>query len=73
MWDKLTNSLLENNHIKIPLEKRFFLTFIEDDNDNINKQNIIDILYKNGFYEDDPRLCKFFSNLKILVKGSKLN
>ena len=32
MWSKLSNNLMENNHVKIPIEKRFFLTFIEDDN-----------------------------------------
>ena len=73
MWSKLTNSLMENNHIKIPIEKRFFMTFIENDNNNIQKQKIIDELHKNGFYENDPRLYKFFSNLKVLVKGSNIN
>jgi hypothetical protein len=72
MWSDLSNKLLEINHIKIPIEKRFFLTFVEDDNDNIQKQKIIDELHKNGFKDDDPRLSKFFSNLKILVKGKKI-
>ena len=49
MWSDLSNKLLETNHIKIPIEKRFFLTFVEDDKDNIQKQKIIDELYKNGF------------------------
>ena len=52
--------------------KRDFLTFVEDDKDNIQKQKIIDELYKNGFKDDDPRLSKFFSNLKILVKGNNI-
>ena len=73
MWSKLSNNLMENNHVKIPIEKRFFLTFIEDYNNNIQKQKIIDELHKNGFYENDPRLHKFFSNLKLLVKGSNVN
>ena len=60
MWSDLSNKLLETNHIKIPIEKRF-LTFVEDDKDNIQKQKIIDELYKNGFKDDDPRLSKFFS------------
>ena len=34
MWNQLSNSLLENNHIKIPIQKRFFLSFIEDDETN---------------------------------------
>ena len=72
MWSKLSNSLMESNHVKLPIEKRFFLTFIEDDDNNIQKQKIIDELHKNGFYENDPRLHKFFSNLKLLVKGSNV-
>ena len=72
MWSKLSNSLMESNHVKLPIEKRCFLTFIEDDDNNIQKQKIIDELHKNGFYENDPRLHKFFSNLKLLVKGSNV-
>ena len=41
MWNSLTNSLLYKNHIKIPIEKRFFLSFIEEDEDNIQKNKII--------------------------------
>ena len=73
MWNQLSNSLLEKNHIKIPIEKRFFLTFIEEDENNIQKNKIIEILHKNGFYEDDPRLESFFKSLKILVKTSSIN
>ncbi len=73
MWEKFTNSLLERSNIKIPIEKRFFLTFVEDDVNNINKQKIIDILHKNGFKADDPRLSKFFSKIKALTKGSNIN
>ena len=72
MWNSLSNSLLEKNHIKIPIEKRFFLSFIEDDENNIQKSKIINELYNNGFYEDDPRLSKFFSNLKIFIKGNNI-
>ena len=49
MWNQLSNSLLEKNHIKIPIEKRFFLTFIEDDENNIQKNKIIDVLCKITF------------------------
>ena len=38
---------MESNHVKLPIEKRFFLTFIEDDDNNIQKQKIIDELHKN--------------------------
>ena len=44
MWNSLTDSLLYKNHIKIPIEKRFFLSFIEEDEDNIQKNKIIDVL-----------------------------
>ena len=73
MWNKLSNNLLEKNHIKIPIEKRFFLTFIENDENNIHKNKIIETLNKNGFYDDDPRLKKFFSNIRALVNTNNLN
>ena len=69
MWNKLANSLLEKNHIKISLEKRFFLSFIEDDNNNIQKEKIINKFYKLGFYEDDPRLKKIFLNFKNIKEN----
>ena len=72
MWNSLTDSLLYKNHIKIPIEKRFFLSFIEEDEDNIQKNKIIEVLNKNGFYEDDPRLKKFFNNLKIIIKSNNI-
>ena len=72
MWNSFTNSLLEKNHIKIPIEKRFFLSFIEDDENNIQKKKIIKKLHDNGFYEDDPRLSQFFNNLKIFIKGDNI-
>ena len=42
-WNNLTNLLLTKNHIKITIEKRFFLSFLDSENDteNINKQKII--------------------------------
>lgn len=49
-WNTLSNSLLENNHVKIPIEKRFFLAFIEDDEMNIKKDKILNYIYDNGFY-----------------------
>ena len=72
MWNNLTNSLLQKNHIKIPIEKRFFLSFIENDENNIQKNKIIEVLNKYGFYEDDPRLSKFFNNLKLIIKGNNI-
>lgn len=49
-WNTLSNSLLENNHVKIPIEKRIFLAFIEDDEMNIKKDKILNYIYDNGFY-----------------------
>ena len=48
MWNNITNSLLQKKHIKIPIEKRFFLSFIEDDENNIQKNKIIEVLNKYG-------------------------
>lgn len=73
MWDKLSHSLLENNHIKIPIQKRFFLSFIEDDETNINKEKIMNELVRHGFLDDDPRLKDLRSKLKILIKTTTIN
>ena len=54
-WSKMSESLLEKNHIKIPIEKRFFLNFIEDDDKNVQKKKILDEILAKGFLEDDPR------------------
>ena len=73
MWNQLSNSLLENNHIKIPIQKRFFLSFIEDDETNINKEKILNELIKHGFLNDDPRLKELRNRFKILVKTQSIN
>ena len=73
MWNQLSNSLLENNHIKIPIQKRFFLSFIEDDEMNVNKEKILNELIKHGFLEDDPRLKDLRNKFKILVKTQRIN
>ena len=73
MWNQLSNSLLENNHIKIPIQKRFFLSFIEDDETNINKKKILNELIKHGFLNDDPRLKELRNKFKILVKTQSIN
>ena len=69
MWERFTTSLLYNRNISIPIEKRFFLSFVEDDQENLNKKKIFEKLKNNGYLEDDPRLNKFINNLKILVNG----
>jgi glutaminase len=72
-WNLLTNSLLENNHIKIPIQKRFFLAFIEDDEENIKKEKILNFIHDCGFLYDDPRLKILFNKFKILVKTTTIN
>ena len=57
-WSKMSESLLEKNNIKIPIEKRFFLNFIEDDDKNVQKKKILDEILAKGFLEDDPRLLQ---------------
>ena len=52
-WNKLTNILLEKNHIKILIEKRFFLSFLEDDENHINKHKVLNDILKLGFLDDD--------------------
>ena len=35
-WFKITDKLLENNHINIPIEKRLYLSFTENDGDKVD-------------------------------------
>ena len=52
-WNKLSTLLLEKNHINLPIEKRFFLSFLEEDTDSIQILKVINTSRKNGF----PLLC----------------
>ena len=72
-WTKITHCLLEKNHIRIPIQKRFFLYFVEDDETNIQKEKIIDVITSSGFLKDDPRLSVFRQRLKTLVKSKQIN
>ncbi len=72
-WNKLTTVLLDKNHIKIPIKKRFFLYFIEEDENNINKQKILKVIDDMGFTKGDPRLINFRNKLKLLVKTNSIN
>ncbi len=72
-WNIISNSLLEKNHIKIPIEKRFFLCFLHNEDDtSIQKKKIITDLESMGFTEKDPRLQKFFNKIKGFVVGNSL-
>ena len=72
-WFKITDKLLENNHINIPIEKRLYLSFTENEGDKVDKNVIIDELKKNGILNDDPRIKNFISKLKILVITSMVS
>ena len=72
-WFKITNKLLENNHINISIEKRLYLSFTENVDDKVDKHNIIKELKKNGILNDDPRIKNFISKLKVLVKTSMVS
>ena len=62
-WTTLTDTLLEDKHIKIPIEKRFYLSFLENDETTVKKQKLIEELNKCGFLKNDPRLIHVLNNL----------
>ena len=66
-WAELSQTMLEKKHIRIPIEKRFFLNFVTDDETCILKKNINRELLKRGFQEDDPRLRLLRRNLQEIV------
>ena len=72
-WNKLSNLLLEKNHIKLPIEKRFFLSFIEDDTNSIQISNILDRIEMMGFLKDDPRLITIRDNFKSFNLSDYIN
>jgi len=72
-WSRITDSILEKHHIKIPIEKRFFLSFIEDDEEHIQKKTVLDCILDKGFLENDPRLLQFRNKLKSLTTESTLS
>ena len=72
-WFKITDKLLENNHINISIEKRLYLSFTENEGDKVDKNVIIEELQKNGILNDDPRIKNFISKLKIVAKTSMIS
>ena len=63
-WNRLSTLLLETNHIQIPIEKRFFLSLLDDDTDDVSVSKILDKIERMGFLEDDPRLTNVRGKLK---------
>ena len=55
-WANLTDRLLMDKHIKIPIEKRFYLSFLENDETNINISPILYIF------------CIYILKFKIMKK-----
>ena len=67
-WNRLTESILEYNHIKISLDKRFYLTFLRNSHEtSIIKTDIFNYFHDLGFYENDPRFTTIFHNLQHLL------
>ena len=71
-WNKLSTLLLETKHIQIPIEKRFFLSFLDDDTDSIQKSKVLDKIEQMGFLKDDPRLITIINNLKFLIPSTTM-
>ena len=69
-WSRITDSILERYHVKMPIEKRFFLSFLEEDRDHIQKQTVLDCLRTKGFLEDDPRLLQLRDKLRTTTGPS---
>jgi len=72
-WFKITNKILENNHINISIEKRLYLSFTDDENSKVDKHIIFEELQNNGILNNDPRIKQFITNLKIIVKTSMIS
>ena len=73
LWNQFSRSLLETNHITIPIEKRFFINFIEDDTESFQKQKLLDEFVRKGFLEDDPRLQEIRKKIIFNVKNHTIN
>ena len=72
-WNRLTESILEYNHIKISLEKRFYLTFLRKVIETtIKKTDIYHYFHNLGFYENDPRFTTIFYNFRHLYSDERL-
>ena len=71
-WNKLSTLLLEKNHVKLPIEKRLFLSFLEEDTDSIQISKVINKIESMGFLKDDPRLLTIRKNLKALIPANTM-
>ena len=71
-WDKLSMLLLERKHIKLPIERRFFLSFLENDTDTIKISNVLNKIETMGFLKDDPRLLSIRKKFKALIPSNTM-
>ena len=65
-WNKFSQLLLENNHIKISIEKRIFLSLVDDDSNFIRKDKFFYEINKLGILYNDPRLDHLKDNFNSL-------
>ena len=71
-WNKLSTLLLETNNIQIPIEKRFFLSFLDDDTETIQISKVLNKIEKMGFLKDDPRLMTVRRKIKSLFPSTTM-
>ena len=71
-WNKLSTLLLETNNIQIPIEKRFFLSFLDDDTETIQISKVLNKIEKMGFLKDDPRLMTVRGKIKSLFPSTTM-
>ena len=71
-WNRLSTLLLETNNIRIPIEKRFFLSLLEDDTDNIQVIKVLNKIETMGFLKDDPRLITIRNKFKALIPSTTM-
>lgn len=66
-WNKFSTLLLETNNINIPIERRLFLSFLDDDSESIQIKKVLNKFETMGFLKDDPRLIKIRNNFKDIT------
>ena len=72
-WTRISNLLMEKNNIKISIEKRFFLSLLNDSSDNVKISEILRKIENMGFLKDDPRFIKLRANFMGLTKSDSIS